>query len=182
MSNVSKITFKEILWGRSDHFLKDLWSHWTFFSEVAMKLEKLLRRRFWISKWKGNYHGPGTGTETRGPPQTAQNKKTHPRRRNRGPQIERRDDQESGPKHPAHLRKGWILRWRRGTLHPVHMPLPGVPREIHPAVCEYHNEMEDPECFSCKNYKGKKWGGLEKFPHFMFSITIWKVENAWTFH
>ena len=37
---------------------------------------------------------------------------------------------------------------------PIICPYRGVPREIHPAVCEYHNEMEDPECFSCKRYKG----------------------------
>jgi hypothetical protein len=35
-------------------------------------------------------------------------------------------------------------------------PYRGVPREIHPEVCRYHNEMKDPECHSCKRYKGDK--------------------------
>jgi len=39
---------------------------------------------------------------------------------------------------------------------PIMCPYRGVPREIDPAVCEYHNELEDPECFSCKMYKGRK--------------------------
>ena len=35
-------------------------------------------------------------------------------------------------------------------------PYRGVPRKIHPDVCRLHNKMKDPECFSCKRYKGEE--------------------------
>lgn len=46
---------------------------------------------------------------------------------------------------PSLQRQEWT-----GNEPPIRCPYRGKPRPVHPAVCEYHREMKDPECIKQK--------------------------------
>jgi hypothetical protein len=39
------------------------------------------------------------------------------------------------------------------VFSPILCPYKGVPREVHPAACQWHQDERDPECKNCKRYK-----------------------------